>query len=284
MTRDQYTADLEAGRAAGVVLRHGDRGALVAALQAALAAAGYPLDIDGSFGPDTLGAVTTYQMAESMAVDGLAGPATFGHLLADVPDEEPVHPADIAAAAGKIAHVSARTLIAVAAADIGKRESPNGSNNGPAIAHLVVGYDAQPWMGHPERTDAAPWCQKACSVWIGIALGLGDSGVGMDWASHPFERWFGSVYGQLVPWARANGTWVDIEDDTPVPPGALVVMYRDGSGSDTRRGSAAAHVFVATLDHGDRVEGIDGNVSNRVKRTSRPKSVLQGYVAWWRVL
>ena len=72
---------------------------------------------------------------------------------------------------------------------------------------------------------------------LGERLAPGGVLVLTAWRFDRIER----IASRVVPWAKANGTWVDVGDDTPIPPGALVVMYRDGSGSDTRKGSAAAN-------------------------------------------
>ena len=62
------------------LLRRGDRGSAVADLQRALSAAGYPVAIDGRFGPETAGAVARYQRDHGLAADGIAGPKTLASL------------------------------------------------------------------------------------------------------------------------------------------------------------------------------------------------------------
>ena len=63
------------------VMRRGDRGWDVAALQFLLQRAGHgPGRADGLFGPLTRGAVRRAQRDAGIAVDGLAGPATIGSL------------------------------------------------------------------------------------------------------------------------------------------------------------------------------------------------------------
>lgn len=63
------------------VLRFGDRGPEVAALQQALRSAGYgPGVVDGIFGPRTEEAVRRAQADLGVTVDGLAGPATMTRL------------------------------------------------------------------------------------------------------------------------------------------------------------------------------------------------------------
>ena len=60
-------------------LRPGTKGSQsVATLQAALTSLGYPAGTpDGSYGPSTVAAVSAFQTANNLPVDGVAGPATL---------------------------------------------------------------------------------------------------------------------------------------------------------------------------------------------------------------
>jgi len=62
------------------LLRRGDRGEAVAALQRALSAAGYPVAADGVFGPMTAAAVLRFQREHGLEGDGIAGPLTMSAL------------------------------------------------------------------------------------------------------------------------------------------------------------------------------------------------------------
>ena len=65
-------------------LQRGSKGEDVRALQILLAGRGYNGKMhkpDGKFGPNTEGAVKLFQKAVGIAVDGIAGPDTMGHLL-----------------------------------------------------------------------------------------------------------------------------------------------------------------------------------------------------------
>lgn len=67
--------------AALALLAYGDQGADVSALQRALISAGYRYsDVDGIFGSQTQQAVTEFQRANGLSVDGVAGPQTLGAL------------------------------------------------------------------------------------------------------------------------------------------------------------------------------------------------------------
>ena len=62
-------------------LRRGARGELVTQLQDLLYKDGFPLAIDGIFGPKTQAAVKSFQRKYSLVVDGIVGPKTWGELL-----------------------------------------------------------------------------------------------------------------------------------------------------------------------------------------------------------
>lgn len=66
--------------AARPVLRSGDSGEAVKALQAALARAGYGVTVDGAFGPKTERAVVAFQTAKGLFADGVVGTKTWAAL------------------------------------------------------------------------------------------------------------------------------------------------------------------------------------------------------------
>ncbi len=63
------------------VLRQGASGDAVTGLQRELVDAGYPLTVDGSFGPATNSAVRSYQSKVGLVVDGVVGNNTWGSLI-----------------------------------------------------------------------------------------------------------------------------------------------------------------------------------------------------------
>ena len=69
-----------AGVPAETLLRRGDRGEIVKALQRALRAAGYDLEIDGVFGRITLACVKSFQATRGLVRDGVVGPLTWAAL------------------------------------------------------------------------------------------------------------------------------------------------------------------------------------------------------------
>lgn len=81
----------QASSTAQGMLRMGARGAKVRELQTLLVRAGYPVTVDGDFGPATRDAVKDFQKAQRIARDGVAGPETFRRLEAwrQAPEERP---------------------------------------------------------------------------------------------------------------------------------------------------------------------------------------------------
>ena len=239
-------------------LYRGCRGPEVREFQGHLVRWGYPLVVDGDFGPATERAVVAFQLAEGLVADGLVGRRTWRELAdgpapAPAPDDRPL-----------------ALAIAAAVADLGAAEEPPGSNAGPAISHLVEGYG-----DHWQIADYEPypWCGMAVSVWTARALGLGQRGDQVDWARHPFGAWFGGVE-QIRAWAIEHGRII-----APTA-GAIYVMGRDGSGSDAGPIEAGHTGLVEAVD-GAHVVCIDGNVSNRVKRMRRPIVGVRAFVRWW---
>ena len=72
-------ADIAAStkRHAVLLLRFGDRGELVKALQRQLNRHGFLLPVDGDFGPLTRAALETFQTQSGLVADGIAGPKSF---------------------------------------------------------------------------------------------------------------------------------------------------------------------------------------------------------------
>lgn len=87
---ERITGETPVSAATGM-LRMGSKGAKVRELQALLVRAGYPVKVDGDFGPTTRDAVRAFQKASRVKVDGVAGPETLRRLEAfkQDPDEMP---------------------------------------------------------------------------------------------------------------------------------------------------------------------------------------------------
>jgi Putative peptidoglycan binding domain/D-alanyl-D-alanine carboxypeptidase len=77
--------EADATSVATPTLRRGSRGSPVSQLQRALVAAGHPVAVDGDYGPTTEAAIRAFQGRAGLAVDGVAGPATWSRLVSDGP-------------------------------------------------------------------------------------------------------------------------------------------------------------------------------------------------------
>lgn len=71
-----------------VMVRHGQRGPVIEALQGRLASAGFELAADGDFGNKTKEALIAFQKANGLDPDGVVGPATAAALEAFGPVDE----------------------------------------------------------------------------------------------------------------------------------------------------------------------------------------------------
>jgi peptidoglycan hydrolase-like protein with peptidoglycan-binding domain len=64
------------------MVRRGDQGDAVRAVQSQLASRGVDVAVDGDFGQQTERAVQSFQRAKGLAVDGIVGPGTWAALVA----------------------------------------------------------------------------------------------------------------------------------------------------------------------------------------------------------
>lgn len=79
-TRTRPTSVTPASTSSSGMLRNGDRGPQVRALQEQLVARGAPIAVDGRFGDETERAVRAFQRSQGIGVDGVAGPITTERL------------------------------------------------------------------------------------------------------------------------------------------------------------------------------------------------------------
>jgi peptidoglycan hydrolase-like protein with peptidoglycan-binding domain len=268
-------------------LRKGSKGDDVVYLQQRLIRHGHdlsPYGADGDFGGGTYDAVRQFQASRNLGADGIVGKNTWtalddeGEGTADTVTEAPTSEKDKLLAMVPADTISAvrRAALVAAINDLGKSEQGS-SNWSPEIAHLVDGYNEYWKTGSSTRY---PWCAMACSTWIGVGLGLGTSSTTIDWAKHPFKKYFGGA-AQIEDWAKKNGGFVE-GSGTP-PAGGCFTMARGGSGSDTGGSAAkAGHVGLIVCDNGDGTfTTVEGNVSNKVKSYRRKKADVIGYEKWW---
>ena len=78
-----YRTDNNPYKVPTVAVKYGMKGDNVRWMQWMLNAHGYPVDVDGSYGPDSLSKLKEYQGDHNLEVDGSCGPATRAMLLKD---------------------------------------------------------------------------------------------------------------------------------------------------------------------------------------------------------
>ena len=78
---------------------YGSTGSAVSKLQTVLNQHGYDLAVDGIFGVKTQAAVRDYQQRNGLKLDGIAGPETWGSLLA-----QPTAPVSGGSAGSAVTH------------------------------------------------------------------------------------------------------------------------------------------------------------------------------------
>lgn len=226
-----------------MTLKMGATGPAVGKLHQQLMEASYSIEANelrgSNFGASTKLAVEDFQArhvgpkGEQLQPDGVIGPRTLWAL------ENPQGPGDAFKADGwrcdpLEAHASVRGAIIDALGDIGKREQPSGSNNGPEIAKFLPG--------------GLPWCAFAASTWLMHAEG-----------GNPMGR-KGSCF-KIREWALGHNAIVKPED---AEPGDLWLAIRAG-------GHGHVELIVARLE-ADRVACVGGNVGQAVRGTLRTPS------------
>ena len=133
-----------ASKAAGM-LRMGSKGPKVSELQALLTRAGYPVKVDGDYGPSTKAAVMAFQQANGIKVDGVVGPQTQ-RALSDVPRFEgetpgaqsPLDVDEIKSGGGAVVGGGGTTVAADKINDLADKVSPTGTWLDHAVTVLYV--------------------------------------------------------------------------------------------------------------------------------------------------
>lgn len=131
-------------------------------------------------------------------------------------------------------------ILEIAAREIGVHEEPWGSNTGRRVRE----YQATTFL----RGSYWPWCVAFCQ-WVYVKAGI------------PLPYRSAGVY-DLLRWARSRG-WV-----TSNPQPGDLVCFQIGAG----------HMGIVERIEGAYVHSIDGNASDQVKRCSRPRHQVAGYI------
>jgi cell wall-associated NlpC family hydrolase len=191
-------------------------------------------------------------LGTSAGAVGATGAAT-----ASLPAAAPVATAatGYAAPAGTGAGTAGPTgqrIAAIATAELGQRESPRGSNDGPRIAEYRTAT---------RGAGVGPWCAYFTS-WVGRQAGVpvGDGGKGHGWVP------------DVQSWGQRTGRWIPSGSATRAQAGDLVVF-------DRNRDGLADHIGVVT---GVRPDGgiatVEGNSSDAVSARSYGRGEWAGLV------
>lgn len=185
---------------AGGLLRLGDQGDAVRAVQLVLAHLGYPLKGTGYFGGATDAAVTDFQKRQAIDADGEVGPMTAAALDTAVAAKD----------AGKrvLPPESARPLWLQAALGwVGTKEQP-GSGDNPVILNWAKDEGGE--IAAEYTHDAVPWCALFANQ---VLHQVGLKGTGTLWALD-FAKWgqklAGPAVGCFAPMKRSGGGHIPI--------------------------------------------------------------------------
>lgn len=219
------------------VLRPGDRGVAVRALQSLLNAKLAPspkLRPDGYFGPRTADALSRFQKLRGVSEAGVAGRLTWEALGLRAPVTPVV--ADSA---------DPKAWLPIAVAEVGIRENANPGEH----AQRILEYHRTTTLR--ASTDETPWCSS-------------------------FVNWVMTQAGYRGTNSAAAKSWLSWGKALDAPrEGAITVIKKKDASRDAATGSASgyhvAFYISATATH---VRLLGGNQNNRVKESSYP---LSGY-------
>jgi hypothetical protein len=230
-------------------LKKGDRGQDVRALQQALTKRGYPVGVDGDFGPKTYAAVRAFQSGnldqhgQPLVVDGVVGPLTWWSLTHAKPDIVTPSAVDYAtlppAAAGGSKLGRAALAAAIGELKAGAREV-GGNNRGPWV---------KKYLTPAGQAEGASWCASFVS-WCYLQAS-GDKSA-MPIAYTPGAR-------KLLQECRAKGWASDAASGYQPVPGDIVIWWR-GSSSGWQGHAGLVHQLKDGM-----LYTIEGNRSAKVQ-------------------
>jgi hypothetical protein len=231
-------------------LKKGDQGPEVTALQKLLVARGFPLNVDGNFGPKTYQAVRAFQAGnldqhgQPLVVDGQVGPLTWWSLNNPKPVIVTPTAVDYSTLPPPEAGGSVAGRAALAAA-IGELKAGAGEVGGNNMGPWVKKYLAPAGLGEGES-----WCASFVS-WCFLQASGGSKST-MPFAYCPGAR-------NLLEEFKEKG-WASGPNSGYQPkPGDIVVWWRESLGS------WKGHVgFVHSVKEG-MLYTIEGNKSPNVQ-------------------
>lgn len=221
------------------LLKMGSTGERVGKLHQRLVELNYPVpaaELAGQmFLSGTLAAVIAFQKDQTLTPDGIVGAQTWFRL------DNPATNGRYTAASWRYDMSQVRAAVApvvlAAVGDIGRREYPDGSNNGPDLVKF--------------RTSGAAWCAAALSHWFSFADG------GCPWGRF-------TLCADLFDWARVKGRVLAV---AAIPqPGDVWIVLRKPDASGVQHGHVA--LVACRLDDG-RLACVGGNEGNAVRGSVR---------------
>lgn len=162
------------------------RGERVKALQMALNAKGANLEVDGDFGPATEAAVTAYQRANGLDIDGVAGSQTLGHLGLNFQTPRPTpnaNAAGVLARATGLSHARATEILPTMIEGLKLAQC----NTVPRIAQFIAhtGHESDGYKATEEYAKNGRYAPYIGRTWMMIT-----------WDYH---------YRDFSEWAHARG-------------------------------------------------------------------------------
>jgi hypothetical protein len=194
------------------ILRIGDRGDDVAALEGQLTKRGYPVEVDGIFGSRTYDSVRAFQSQHvdrnggPLYVDGVVGPVTWWSLTHPKPRIETQSAIDFkqmppghrgGGSCGREALAAAIGEINAGAREIG------GNNRGPWVRKYLNGLGPQ---GRAWAAGFVSWCYAQCTGGIPFTYSINARDIYKEfrrngWAHEPSTGYIPQP-GDLVVWWR----------------------------------------------------------------------------------
>lgn len=291
-------------------LRYGDKGDDVREVQQRCTSLGFYLKVDGGYGPKTESQIRIFQAAHNLPVTGVVNDTTrailFGEKLPSPVSTIETKRQELRSlyqhppVSNGVLSIPACVVAVLEAAinDLGKKETPDGSNAGPEIEHLVGKnnayskyYTMLTTAGMKKYKEKLPlsdsdylpppaWCGLAVMGWIRIGLGLPmwEIKFKSEVPGHPFKIWTGSVR-DVELWAVTHDRWLSTRNYAC--PGVLFTMSRSRSSSDAPGSTNDGHIGMVVLDTGTHIHTIEGNTGNKVSTYLRSKNDVRGFIQWW---
>jgi len=260
-------------------IRRGSKGDEVVRLQKILISRGYNLDpygADGDFGGGTHRAVCSWQASIGLDVDGIVGPDTWATLESnnDAAYQDGTGAAEVEKWQTKIRErctdPQRLRVCDEALFDLGVTEEPRGSNRGQHLDATLQPFGESYVEHHRINANSVPWCM----VWVSCVLARALKA--SSWKDLPWRAWYGAA-SQIGQWGKDKGVYVQ-GHEMPMA-GDILVMTRDGSGSDVGGGTSAGHVGIVLWADEVHDWSIDGNVSDSIQIKMRKRSQVD-YVSW----